>query len=305
MIVFILRRLLWLVPTLWVIVTLSFFLMRFAPGGPFDGERKLDPKIEENLKHKFGLDLPLHRQYLRYLGGLLRGDLGPSMVHRGRTVSEILGEALPVSLLVGFCSIAFAVAAGTAAGLIAAWRQNSAVDYALMSVAALGVSVPSMVLAPLLIGVFALKLGLFPVASWGTPLHLVLPVVALGSIFAARIARLTRAGVLEVLQQDFVRTARAKGLSEFMILLRHALPLGSIPVLSYLAPATASILTGSVVIETIFYLPGIGRYFVSAATERDYTLALGTVIVYSTLLVVLNLFSEIAQALIDPRVKPR
>lgn len=304
MLSFILRRVLWFVPTMWAIVTASFFLMRFAPGGPFDLERRLDPQIRKHLEAKFGMDKPLLLQYLNYLEAVARGDLGPSMVRRGRTVAEIIGEALPVSLLLGFCALAFAVISGTAMGVISAWRQNTPIDYSLMSISALGVSVPSMVLAPLLIAVFAFELGWFPVGWWGRPEHLVLPALALGSIFSARIARLTRAGVLEILQQDFVRSARAKGLSEFAVLFKHALPLGSIPVIAYLGPATASILTGSVVVEQIFYIPGIGRYFVSSALERDYTLALGTVVVYSGLLIVLNLLTEIVQCLIDPRVKP-
>ena len=300
---FLLRRLLAAVLTLFVIVVLSFLIMRLVPGGPFLQEKGLNPKVKEQLERKYHLDEPLWKQAARYVGDLCRGDLGPSLKRPGRSVNEILAQAFPKSALLGATALLVAILVGGFAGVYAALHHNTARDYAAMGLVMVGVSIPSMVLAPLLITFFALTLHLFPTAGWGTLSHLVLPAAALGLAYAARIARLTRGGMLEVIRQDYIRTARAKGLSESVVVWRHALRLGLSPLVSYLGPATASILTGSFVIEQIFDIPGMGRYFVRAATERDYTLALGTVLAYSILLVLLNLAVDVAQAILDPRVR--
>jgi oligopeptide transport system permease protein len=295
-------RLAGLPPILLVIVTVSFFVMRIAPGGPFDLERTLPEAVRANVEARYHLDEPLARQYLRYLGDVLRGDLGPSFRYPDRTVTELIGLGMPVSLTLGACALLFALLLGGTAGILAALRHNRLVDYLTMSLALGGVSIPNFVLGPLLILVFALWLGWLPVAGWGSWRHLVLPAVTLGVLYTAYIARLSRAGMLEVLFQDFVRTARAKGLRESVVVLRHALPSAVLPVVSYLGPATAGALTGSVVVETIFAIPGIGRYFVQSALNRDYTMVLGTVIVFSGLLVVLNLIVDLLYAWLDPRV---
>jgi len=300
---FILRRLLASVVTLAIIVVLAFVMMRLVPGGPFDAERMPNEAIKQQLEEKYGLDDPLPVQLGRYVWGLVRGDLGPSLKRPGRSVNTILGEALPRSALLGATALFVALLFGGMAGVYAALHHNTMRDHVAMGLVMIGVSVPSMVLAPLLITFFALTLHWLPTAGWGTLSHLVLPGMALGLAFAARIARLARGGMLEVLRQDYVRTARAKGCTERVVVGRHALRLGLAPLVSYLGPATASILTGSFVIEQIFAIPGMGRYFVSAATERDYTLALGTVLVYSALLILLNLVVDVAQALLDPRVR--
>ncbi|HEY6416588.1 MAG TPA: ABC transporter permease subunit [Acidimicrobiales bacterium] len=295
-------RLAGLPPILLVIVTVSFFVMRIAPGGPFDLERTLPEAVRANVEARYHLDEPLARQYLRYLGDVLRGDLGPSFRYPDRTVTELIGLGIPVSLTLGVCALLFALLLGGAAGIVAALRHNRLVDYLTMSLALGGVSIPNFVLGPLLILVFALWLRWLPVAGWGSWRHLVLPAVTLGVLYTAYIARLSRAGMLEVLFQDFVRTARAKGLRESVVVLRHALPGAVLPVVSYLGPATAGALTGSVVVETIFGIPGIGRYFVQSALNRDYTMVLGTVIVFSGLLVVFNLIVDLLYAWLDPRV---
>ncbi len=303
MLAFILRRLLASLLTLLAVVVISFLIMRLVPGGPFIQEKGIHPKIKEHLEKKFHLDEPLYAQGLRYIGDLLQGDLGPSLKRPGRSVNEILADAFPKSALLGATALLIALLVGCSAGIYAALHHNTARDYTAMGLVLIGVSIPSMVLAPLLITFFALALRLFPTSGWGTAAHIVLPATALGLAYAARIARLTRGGMLEVIRQDFIRTARAKGLTERVVIGRHALRLGLAPVVSYLGPATASILTGSFVVEQIFAIPGMGTYFISAATERDYTLALGTVLVYSTLLVGLNLVVDVAQALLDPRVQ--
>jgi oligopeptide transport system permease protein len=240
---------------------------------------------------------------LRYLWGLMRGDLGPSLSQPDRSVNRILAEGLPRSAILGATALLIALLVGGLAGVYAALHHNQGSDYAAMGLVMLGVSIPSMVLAPLLVTLFALTLHWLPTSGWGSPAHVVLPAFALGLAYAARIARLTRGGMLEVLRQDHIRTARAKGLSEAAVVRRHALRLALGPLVSYLGPATASILTGSFVIEQIFDIPGMGRHFVNAATSRDYTLALGTVIVYSSLLILLNLVVDVVHALMDPRIR--
>ncbi|MCX5735486.1 MAG: ABC transporter permease subunit [candidate division NC10 bacterium] len=302
---FILRRVAGFIPVLFVIVSFSFFIMRLAPGGPFDQDRALPEQVRANIEARYHLDEPLWTQYFRYLGDVTRGDLGPSFRYPDRSVNELLGLGFPVSLLLGSCAMAVALLAGGTAGLLAGVRRNSLVDYLTMSLALGGVSVPNFVLGPILMLVFALGLGWLPVAGWGTWRHLILPSLTLGAFYAAYVARLMRAGMLEVIGQDFIRTARAKGLREAAVVLRHALPSAILPVVTYLGPASAAVLTGSVVIETIFSIPGIGRYFVGAALNRDYTLVLGTVVSYSVLLLSLNLAVDVLYAWLDPRVQIR
>ena len=302
---FVLRRVAGFLPVLFVIISLSFFIMRLAPGGPFDQERVLPEQVRENIETRYHLNEPLWKQYLRYLGDVARGDLGPSFRYPDRSVNELLGLGIPVSLLLGACALAIAILLGGAVGLLAGVRRNSFVDYLTMSLALGGVSVPNFVLGPLLTLVFALGLGWLPVAGWGTWRHLILPSVTLGMFYAAYVARLTRAGMLEVIGQEFIRTARAKGLREATVVLRHALPSAILPVVTYLGPASAAILTGSVVVETIFGIPGIGRYFVGSALNRDYTMVLGTVLAFSVLLLLFNLIVDILYAYLDPRVSVR
>jgi oligopeptide transport system permease protein len=302
---FILRRVAGFVPVLFVIVSMSFFIMRLAPGGPFDQDRALPEQVRANIEARYHLDEPLWTQYFRYLGDVTRGDLGPSFRYPDRSVNELLGLGFPVSLLLGSCAMTIAVLAGGTAGLLAGVRRNSLVDYLTMSLALGGVSVPNFVLGPILMLAFALGLGWLPVAGWGTWRHLILPSLTLGVFYAAYVARLTRAGMLEVVGQDFIRTARAKGLQEAAVILRHAVPSAILPVVTYLGPASAAVLTGSVVVETIFSIPGIGRYFVGAALNRDYTMVLGTVVSYSVLLLTLNLAVDVLHAWLDPRVQIR
>jgi oligopeptide transport system permease protein len=296
-------RLAGLPPILLVIVTVSFFVMRVAPGGPFDLERTLPAEVRANVEARYHLDEPLVRQYVRYLGDVMRGDLGPSFRYPDRTVAELIGLGAPVSLTLGACALAFALLLGGVAGILAALRHDRLVDYLTMSLALGGVSIPNFVLGPLLILVFALWLGWLPVAGWGSWRHLVLPSATLGVFYMAYVARLSRAGMLEVVFQDFVRTARAKGVRESVVVLRHALPGAVLPVVSYLGPAAAGALTGSVVVETIFGIPGIGRYFVQGALGRDYTLVMGTVIVVAIFVIVFNLLVDILYAWLDPRIR--
>lgn len=299
---FVLGRLLAAPLLLWVIVTGAFCIMRIAPGGPFDADRALPEAVRVNIEARYHLDEPLPRQYLRYLGDVVRGDLGPSFRYPDRTVNELLGLGFPVSMTLGLSALGVAVLIGGTAGIVAAIRHNRWADYLTMSLALGGVSIPNFVLGPLFILTFALGLGWLPVAGWGTWRHVVMPALTLGAFYTAYVARLARAGMLEVILQDFVRTGRAKGLGEGAVILRHALPSAVLPVVSYLGPAAAGALTGSVVVETVFGIPGIGRYFVQSALNRDYTMVLGTVVVYSTLLIVLNLVVDCLYAYLDPRV---
>jgi len=302
---YIARRVAGFLPVLFIIVSVSFFVMRLAPGGPFDEDRVLPEQVRANVEARYHLNESLGTQYIRYLGDVLRGDLGPSFRYPDRSVNELLGLGFPVSLLLGACAMAVAVCVGGVAGLLAGVRRNSSVDYVSMSFALFGVSVPNFVLGPLLMLIFALGLGWVPVAGWGTWRHVILPAFTLGTFYAAYVARLTRAGMLEVIGQDFIRTARAKGQREAAVILRHALPSAILPVVSYLGPASAAVLTGSVVVETVFGIPGIGRYFVTSALNRDYTMVLGTVISYSVLLLSFNLVVDILYAYLDPRVQVR
>jgi oligopeptide transport system permease protein len=300
---YVLRRVAGFVPVLLLIVTGSFFLMRLAPGGPFDQERALPEAVRANIEARYHLDEPLWRQYLRYLGDVARGDLGPSFRYPDRSVTELLGLGLPVSLTLGACALLVAVGIGGVAGILAALGRNSWVDHLTMSLALGGISVPNFVLGPLLMLLFALGLGWLPVAGWGSWRHVVLPAITLGAFYAAYVARLTRAGMLEVIGQEFIRTARSKGLREATVVLRHALPNAILPVVTYLGPASAAVLTGSVVVETVFSIPGVGRYFVGGALNRDYTMVLGTVLLYSGLLVLFNLVVDLLCAYLDPRIQ--
>ncbi len=301
---FALRRLALLVPTLWLTVTLVFFFVRLAPGGPFDGDRAVPPEVLLALEAKYRLGDPLSRQYLDFLADLvLRGELGPSFKYPGRTVNELLGAGLPVSMQLGVLARAFALAVGVPLGVLGALRQNTWVDTLATSVAMLGISVPRFVLAPLLVLVFGLTLYWLPVARWETWRHAVLPVIAAGLPTAAYVARLTRGGMLELVRADFVRTARAKGLDERTIVVRHLLKGGLLPVVSFLGPGFSGLLVGSIVVETIFNIPGIGRYFVEAAQNRDYNIVMGVTIVYGALLMTLNAVVDVAYAWLDPRVR--
>lgn len=299
------RRLLEAIPTLLVIVALAFFLMHAAPGGPFDGERVLPPEIEANLKAAYNLDKPIWQQFLIYLGNAMQGDFGPSFTYKDFTVSELIGTGFPVSLRLGLSAIFLAVAIGCTLGVLAAMRQNTRTDYAVMGVAMAGITIPNFVMAPLLTLVFGIYLGWLPVAGWGSGAiqNMVLPVIALALPQIAIISRLTRGGMIEVLRSNFVRTAHAKGLPERLIIWRHTLRAALLPVVSYLGPAIAGLVTGSVVIEQIFQLPGIGRYFVQGAINRDYTLVMGTVITYGSLIVLMNLIVDLVYGLLDPRVR--
>ena len=300
-----LRRLSGVIPTLFIIITLSFFVIRIAPGGPFDEEQTLPPEIKANLEAAYGLDKPLYVQYLRYLGGLVRGDFGPSFKFKDFSVSELIVQGLPISLMLGLSAVLLAMLIGIPLGTHAALRQNSPTDYSIMGVAVLGIALPSFVTGPLFALVFGLYLRWLPVAGWetGQLRYLVLPVITLALPVIAYIARLTRGSLLEILRTNFVRTARAKGLSESQVILRHALRPALLPVVSYLGPATAFVVTGSLVVETVFGLPGSGRYLVQGAINRDYTLVMGMIVVYGALTLTLNLIADLLYGWLDPRVR--
>jgi len=302
---FIGRRLLVAIPTLLLVVTLAFFMMRAAPGSPFDTDRRLSPEIERNVLAKYGMNKPLGAQYLDYLGGVARGDLGPSLKYKDKSVLEILNENYLVSLKLGASAIVLAALIGVSLGVLAALRQNRAVDYGVMTVAVLGVCIPTFVTAPLLVLAFASKLGWLPGAGWndGALLNMVMPVTVLALPQIAIISRLTRAGMVEVLHSNYVRTARAKGLPESRIVTRHALRAAILPLVSYLGPACAGLITGSLVVEKIFNLPGLGKFFVVSALQRDYTVVMGMVIFYAALILVLNLVADLLYAVLDPRVR--
>jgi oligopeptide transport system permease protein len=301
------RRLLTSIPTLLVIVTIAFFMMRVAPGGPFDRERALPVEIERNVLKAYHLDQPLLLQYRDYLLGVLEGDFGPSFKYRDFTVRELLATGFPASLEVGGLAIGLAIGLGITLGTLAALRQNTGFDHAVMATAMTGITVPNFVMAPLLTLIFGVWLRWLPVAGWngGAVPNLILPVIALALPQIAYIARLTRGSMIEVLHANYIRTARAKGLPERIVVVRHALKGALMPVVSYLGPATAQVVTGSVVIETIFGIPGIGRYFVQGALNRDYTLVMGTVITYAVLIILLNLVVDLLYGLLDPKVKQR
>ena len=302
MIRILLRRLLELIPTALVIVAASFALVRLAPGSPFSSEKEIPPEVRQKLEAKYGFDKPLPEQFIRYLGNLLRGDLGLSTKYPQRTVNEIIANGFPVTLSLAAIALLWSLLVGITAGIIGAIRQNTVWDHVAMTAALVGISVPSFVLGPLLVLTVSLRLHLLPPAGWGDWQHVVLPGLTLGTIYAASIARLTRGGMLEVVRSDFIRTARAKGLSESLIVWRHMLRGGLLPVVSYLGPAVASMLTGSVVVEKIFNVPGIGPYFVDAAFNRDYFLVMGIVLLYAFFLLLMNLLVDVVYGFLDPRV---
>jgi oligopeptide transport system permease protein len=303
MLAYALRRLLGAIPTIFIIITAAFFMMRIAPGGPFDQERTLEATVMENLNATFGLDRPLWQQYAMYLGNLARGDMGPSFIYRDMRVQEILGEGLPVSVQLGLTALILALAVGAVLGSLAALRQNSSTDYAVIAVATFGITVPNFVVAPVLSLVFAVMLNWLPAQGWGEARQIVLPVIALALPQVAIVARLVRGAMIEALRSDHVRTARAYGLPARMVVLKHALRAAILPAVSYLGPAAAALLTGSIVVEQVFNLPGIGRYFVQGALNRDYTLVMGTVVIVAVFVVVFNLIVDLLYALLDPRVR--
>lgn len=315
MIHFLAKRLLWFFLTLWVVFTVSFFLMRAVPGGPFDGERKLEPDVKQAIERRYRVNEPLWKQYVVHLGmaaGLLGEDgqfrigfpnLGPSYRIRDFSVNQIIAQGLPVSASLGILALAFGLSVGLLAGVIAAlWRQTW-VDTGVMLLATTGMAVPNFWLAGVCIILFVFMIPVFPAAGWGSLSNLVLPAFCLGAPYAAYIARLTRTGMLEVLHQDYIRTARAKGLRGRQVILRHALKGSLLPVVSFLGPAAAGILTGSLVIEKVFHLSGIGSYFVEAALQRDYPLAMGVVLVYTVVLYIMNVIVDLSYAILDPRIK--
>ena len=302
---FIGRRLLVAIPTLFLVVTIAFFMMRAAPGSPFDMDRKLSPEIERNVMAKYGMNKPLGQQYVDYLAGVAHGDLGPSLKYQDKSVLQILRENYLVSLKLGLSAIIIASLIGVSLGGVAALRQNQATDDWVTAVAILGVCIPTFVTAPLLVLAFASKLGWLPSAGWngGNLSNLILPVTVLALPQIAIISRLTRAGMVEVLHSNYVRTARAKGLPEHRIVGKHALRAALLPLVSYLGPACAGLLTGSLVVEKIFNLPGLGKFFVISALQRDYTVVMGMVIFYAGLILVLNLLADLLYAILDPRVR--
>ena len=306
------RRLLGAIPTLFIIITLAFFMMRIAPGGPFDSQRRLPPEIEHNIKAAYNLDKPLYQQYFIYLGKLAHGDLGPSFKNKDFTVNELIADGLPVSAKLGLSAMLLAILIGTSLGTLAALRQNKVMDYGVMSSAMIGITIPTFVMAPILtliFGVYGVSLFGYdislPVGGWngGALRNMILPVFVLSLGPIAYIARITRGSMVEVLHSNYVRTARAKGLSSFKVVTRHAMRAAVLPLVSYLGPAIAGILTGSLIVEQIFGIPGIGRYFVNAALNRDYTLMMGVLIYYATFVILLNLAADLLYAVLDPRVR--
>ena len=303
--VYALMRMLSAVPTLLLVVVMAFLLMHAAPGGPFDEERALPPDTEANLARAYNLDAPLHEQLLSYLGGLVQGDFGPSYRYAGFSVAELIGAALPVSMLLGALSILVALAIGLPAGIAAAIRKDRLFDRLVTGIAMIGISVPVLIVAPLLVLVFAVSLGWLPAGWSGNPTApaLVLPVLALALPQIAYLTRLMRASMIEVLASDFIRTARAQGLKTSTIIRRHALKPALLPIFSYLGPSVAAVLTGSVVVEQIFGIPGLGQLFVRASLNRDYTVVLGATIVYASMVIILNMLVDIFYAWLDPRIR--
>ena len=300
---FILKRVLQAIPVLLIVITGTFFLVRLAPGDPFSAEKALPPEVVKSLKQHYNLDRPLHIQYLRYLGNILHGEFGPSFKYPGRTVTEIIGAGMPVTFELGFYALLIALVLGIGSGVIASLKPNTLQDYIPMSLAMTGICLPSYVLGPLLVLIFGIWLEWVPVSGWGyIPGDKILPSMTLGLVFAAYISRLARGGMLEILNQDFIRTAKAKGVSKPMIVVRHALRGGLQPVVSFLGPAIAGLLGGSFVIETIFQIPGLGRYYVQAAFNRDYTLILGMTVFFATLIILFNLLADIMLVWLNPKL---
>jgi len=298
------KRLLVAVPVLIIVASITFFLVRLAPGGPFDSEKVVAPQVLKNLNEVYNLNAPLYEQYFDYMVNAITGDFGPSFRYPGRSVSEMILTGLPVTFELAFYAILFAIFLGLLAGIVAAVKKNTALDYIPMAIAMLGICMPTFLLGPLLVLFFGINLELMPVSGWDTlPGDKVLPAITLGAAYAAYIARLSRGGMLETLNQDYIRTARAKGLSEFKVVMLHAIRGGLIPVLAFLGPAIAGLIGGSFVVETIFQIPGLGRFYVEAAFNRDYTMILGTTIFFSALIIFFNLLSDIAVAIFNPQAR--
>jgi oligopeptide transport system permease protein len=301
---FIISRLLQAIPVIFIVITATFFLVRAAPGGPFDAEKVVLPEVKRALEAQYKLDLPLHEQYFAYLSDLAQGELGPSFKYPGRSVNEILFSGLPVTAELGFYALLIALVIGVTAGVFASLKPNTRQDYIPMGLAMIGICMPSFLLGPLLVLVFGIYLEWLPISGWGSiPGDKILPSITLGAAYAAYVARLSRAGMLEILSQDYIRTARAKGLPEWLVVGKHALRGGLIPVVAFLGPAFAGLLAGSFVVETIFQIPGLGRFYVQAAFNRDYTMILGTTVFLSSLIVLFNLVSDVAAAWLNPRLR--
>lgn len=303
MLSFIIRRLLIIIPMALLVITLTWILIRLAPGSFYTAEKKLPPAVEANIKKKYGLDKPILSQYGILMSNIVRGDFGDSLKYEGQSVNEIIARHFPYSATIGILAYILALILGLAAGIVAALKQNSAFDYGSMSLAMLGLSVPNFVIGPILVLIFSLWLYIFPPARVGGAISYVLPVITLGAIYAAYIARLTRAGMLEVMRSDYIRTARAKGLSEWKVLLKHALRGGLIPVVSFTGPALAALLAGTVVVERVFAIPGLGNIFIQSVLNRDEPLTLGIVAFLSILIMVFNLIVDISYAFLDPRIR--
>ena len=301
---FIVGRLLQAIPVIFIVITATFFLVLAAPGGPFDAEKAVIPEVKQALERQYRLDLPLHEQYFAYLKDLAQGDLGPSFKYPGRTINELIESGLPATAELGAYALLIAIFIGSLAGILAALRPNTLQDYIPMSFAMIGICMPTFLLGPLLVLVFGIQLDWLPVSGWGDiPGDKILPSITLGAAYAAYVARLSRAGMLDVLSQDYIRTARAKGLPEWQVVLKHGLRGGMLPVITFLGPAFAGLLAGSFVVETIFQIPGLGRFYVQAAFNRDYTMILGTTVFLSTLIVLFNLLSDIVAAWLNPRLR--
>lgn len=303
---FILKRLLQAIPTLLIIITLAFLLIRSVPGGPFDGERILNPVIKAKLEQKYNLDKPLYQQYFIYLKNIATGDFGPSFKYKDFSVNKLIYDGLPVSMTLGFYAMFLALFFGTLFGTVAALKQNSKFDYSAMMLALIGISIPSFVTAPLMILFFAVILDVLPAGQWHGPFawqYLIMPVLALSLPYIAYITRIMRGSMIEVLNSLYIRTARAKGLPEWKVVLFHALKPAILPVVSFVGPATAAIITGSIVIEQIFGLPGVGQHFIKGAINRDYTLVMGIVILSATFIILFNLLTDVLYALLDPKVR--
>lgn len=299
----IIRRLLQAIPTLWVVATATFLLLRLAPGGPFDDEKPLPPEIKAQIEAHYGLDRPLHEQYFDFLGNILKGDLGPSYKYPGWDVQEIIAQSFPVSLELGLWALLIAIAVGIPIGTVAAIKHNTKTETGLMGFAMIGICLPSFVVGPILLLVFSLHFNWFNPLGWSFAGDRVLPAITLGLLYAAYIARLARSGMLDVLSNDYIRTARAKGLAERAVIIRHALRTALYPVVAYMGPAAAGLISGSFVVETIFFIPGMGPFFVNAALNRDYTMVMGTVLFYAVLIILFNLIVDIVQLWMNPRAR--
>ena len=304
MLLIFIKRVLAAIPVLIIVASLTFFFVRLAPGGPFDTDRAVSEEVLINLQEAYNLNAPISEQYFDYMGGVLVGDFGPSFRYPGRGVSEMIYTGVPVTLELAIYAILIAVFVGVFAGVLAALKRNTILDFIPMAIAMIGICVPTFLMGPLLVLIFGINLELLPVSGWGNlPGDKILPSITLGFAYAAYIARLSRGGMLEVLSQDFIRTARAKGLSERVVVTKHAMQGGLIPVVSFLGPAVAGLLAGSFVVETIFQIPGLGRFYVEAAFNRDYTMILGTTIFFSAMIVFFNLLSDMAVMILNPRAR--